>query len=56
VVLSQRFETDFTLPPFSLYRSLRRVNPSPFLVFLNFDSFAVVCSSRKSWSGCAMAR
>lgn len=45
VVLSQRFETDFTLPPFSLYRSLRRVNPSPFLVFLNFDSFAVVCSS-----------
>jgi anthranilate synthase component I len=45
VVLSQRFETEFTLPPFSLYRSLRRVNPSPFLVFLNFDSFAVVCSS-----------
>lgn len=45
VVLSQRFETDFTLPPFSLYRSLRRVNPSPFLVYLNFDSFAVVCSS-----------
>jgi anthranilate synthase component 1 len=45
VVLSQRFETEFTLPPFSLYRSLRRVNPSPFLVFLNFDSFSVVCSS-----------
>ena len=45
VVLSQRFETEFTLPPFSLYRSLRRVNPSPFLVFLNFGNFAVVCSS-----------
>jgi anthranilate synthase component I len=45
VVLSQRFETEFTLPPFSLYRSLRRVNPSPFLVYLNFDKFAVVCSS-----------
>ena len=45
VVLSQRFETEFTLPPFALYRSLRRVNPSPFLVFLNFDKFAVVCSS-----------
>jgi anthranilate synthase component I len=45
VVLSQRFETEFNLPPFSLYRSLRRVNPSPFLVYLNFDSFAVVCSS-----------
>jgi anthranilate synthase component I len=45
VVLSQRFETEFKLPPFSLYRALRRVNPSPFLVYLNFDSFAVVCSS-----------
>jgi anthranilate synthase component I len=45
VVLSQRFETEFNLPPFSLYRALRRVNPSPFLVYLNFDSFAVVCSS-----------
>jgi anthranilate synthase component I len=45
VVLSQRFETDFKLHPFSLYRSLRRVNPSPFLVYLNFNDFAVVCSS-----------
>jgi anthranilate synthase component I len=45
VVLSQRFETDFVLPPFSLYRALRRVNPSPFLYFLNFDRFAVVGSS-----------
>jgi anthranilate synthase component I len=45
VVLSQRFETEFNLPSFSLYRSLRRVNPSPFLVYLNFDEFAVVCSS-----------
>ena len=45
VVLSQRFETEFTLPPFSLYRSLRRVNPSPFLYYLDFDSFCVVGSS-----------
>lgn len=45
VVLSQRFETEFTLPPFSLYRSLRRVNPSPFLYYLNFDCFSVVGSS-----------
>jgi len=45
VVLSQRFESDFTLPPFSLYRALRRVNPSPFLYYLDFDSFAVVGSS-----------
>jgi anthranilate synthase component I len=45
VVLSQRFESEFNLPPFSLYRALRRVNPAPFLCYLNFDSFAVVCSS-----------
>jgi anthranilate synthase component I len=51
VVLSQRFETEFTLPPFSLYRSLRRVNPSPFLVFLNFEKFAVVFKPRNSGAG-----
>ena len=45
VVLSQRFSVPFPLPPFSLYRALRRVNPSPFLFFLNFDGFAVVGSS-----------
>jgi anthranilate synthase component 1 len=45
VVLSQRFETPFTLPPFALYRALRRVNPSPFLSFLNFGDFQFVCSS-----------
>ena len=45
VVLSQRFEADFALPPFALYRSLRRVNPSPFLYYLDFDRFAVIGSS-----------
>jgi anthranilate synthase component 1 len=45
VVLSQRFEASFSLPPFALYRSLRRVNPSPFLYYLDFDDFAVVGSS-----------
>lgn len=45
VVLSQRFETEFTLPPFALYRSLRRVNPSPFLYYLDFDRFAIIGSS-----------
>ena len=45
VVLSQRFETEFTLPPFALYRSLRRVNPSPFLYYLDFDNFSVIGSS-----------
>lgn len=45
VVLSQRFETPFALPPFALYRALRRINPSPFLYFLNFDDFSIVGSS-----------
>jgi anthranilate synthase component 1 len=45
VVLSQRFEAPFALPPFSLYRALRRVNPSPYLYFLDFGSFAVAGSS-----------
>ncbi len=45
VVLSQRFEAPFPLPPFSLYRALRRVNPSPFLYFLDFDGFSIVGSS-----------
>jgi anthranilate synthase component 1 len=45
VVLSQRFETPFQLPPFSLYRALRRVNPSPFLSYFDFDGFQLICSS-----------
>ena len=45
VVLSQRFSTPFPLPSFSLYRALRRVNPSPFLYYLNFGEFSVVGSS-----------
>jgi anthranilate synthase component I len=45
VVLSQRFEAPFTLPPFALYRALRRVNPAPFLYFLDFGTFAVAGSS-----------
>lgn len=45
VVLSQRLTVPFTLPPFSLYRSLRRLNPSPFLFFLDFGGFQIVGSS-----------
>ena len=45
VVLSQRFEAPFALPPFSLYRALRRVNPSPFLYFLDFGSYSIAGSS-----------
>jgi anthranilate synthase component I len=45
VVLSQRFEAPFELPPFALYRALRRINPAPFLYFLNFGEFAIAGSS-----------
>jgi anthranilate synthase component 1 len=45
VVLSQRFSAPFALPAFSLYRALRRVNPAPFLCYLDFGGFQIVCSS-----------
>ncbi len=45
VVPSQRFSAPFALPPFALYRALRRINPAPFLFFLDFGGFSVVGSS-----------
>jgi anthranilate synthase component 1 len=45
VVLSQRFTSRFDLPAFSLYRALRRVNPSPYLCYLDFGGFQIVVSS-----------
>ncbi len=45
VVPSQRLSAPLAAPPFALYRSLRRLNPSPFLYYLNFAGFAVVGSS-----------
>jgi anthranilate synthase component 1 len=45
VVLSQRFEAPFDLPPFSLYRALRRTNPSPFLYYFDFGEFSLAGSS-----------
>jgi len=45
VVLSQRFSTPFDLPPFDIYRALRRINPSPFLYFLDLPGFALIGSS-----------
>ncbi len=45
VVPSQRFETKYNLSAIDLYRSLRRLNPSPYLVNLNFDKFGIVASS-----------
>ena len=45
VVLAQRFTCEFTLPPLDLYRALRRINPSPFLYFLDLPGFSVIGSS-----------
>lgn len=45
VVPSQRFRRPFALPAFSLYRALRRLNPSPYLYHLAFPGFSVVGSS-----------
>ena len=45
VVPAQRWSADFPLPPFALYRSLRRTNPSPFMFFLNFGGFQIVGAS-----------
>ena len=44
-VPSLRFEKKFKQNPFSLYRSLRKLNPSPFLFILNFENFSLVGSS-----------
>lgn len=45
VVPSQRWTQDFSLPPFTLYRSLRQTNPSPFMFYFNFGGFQVIGAS-----------
>ncbi len=45
VVPSQRWAVPFELPPFALYRSLRRTNPSPFMFFFNFGDFQAIGAS-----------
>lgn len=45
VVPSQRWSQKFTLPPFALYRSLRRTNPSPFMFYFNFGDFQIIGAS-----------
>jgi anthranilate synthase component 1 len=45
VVPSQRLSAPFTASPLNLYRSLRRLNPSPYMFFLNLDDFHIVGSS-----------
>jgi anthranilate synthase component I len=45
VVPSMRLTVPFHQPAFALYRALRRLNPSPFMFFLDYGDFAVVGSS-----------
>ncbi len=45
LVPSQRFSAKFPLPPFAFYRSLRHLNPSPFLFFIKLRNFHIVGSS-----------
>ena len=45
VVLSQRFETDVDADPFSVYRALRHVNPSPYMYFIRMGGLSIVGSS-----------
>ena len=45
VVPSQRWAQPFELPPFELYRALRRTNPSPFMFYFNFGGFQVIGAS-----------
>lgn len=45
VVIGQRFEAKLPASPFALYRALRRMNPSPFLYFLDFEDHQIIGSS-----------
>jgi anthranilate synthase component 1 len=45
VVLSQRFEADVAVEPFTVYRALRHVNPSPYMYFIRMGGVSVVGSS-----------
>jgi anthranilate synthase component 1 len=45
VVLSQRFQATVSADPFTVYRALRHVNPSPYMYFIRFGEVSVVGSS-----------
>lgn len=45
VVLAQRLSTPFTGDPFHLYRTLRVINPSPYMAYYNFGNFQIIGSS-----------
>ncbi len=45
VVLSQRLDFDLPAPPFEIYRRLRRLNPSPYMYFLELDGLFLAGAS-----------
>ncbi|MBC7333685.1 MAG: anthranilate synthase component I [Actinobacteria bacterium] len=45
VVLSQRFSKSYSSNPFSIYRRLRTINPSPYMFYINFGDFQIIGSS-----------
>lgn len=45
VVISQRLSTEYTGNPFALYRSLRQINPSPYMAYFNFQDWQIIGSS-----------
>ena len=45
VVCSQRMSLPFTADPVALYRSIRQLNPSPYMYYLNLEDFHIVGSS-----------
>ena len=45
VVLSQRLQADYSDAPFNLYRSLRLINPSPYMAYYNFGNWQIIGSS-----------
>jgi anthranilate synthase component 1 len=45
IVLSQRFDTELISKPFDIYRALRRINPSPYMYYLDFDGDVVIGAS-----------
>ncbi|WP_186671989.1 anthranilate synthase component I family protein [Sporosarcina sp. BP05] len=48
VVLSRRLVADFNGDPFSLYRKLRKRNPSPYMYYMEFDDHVVLGTSPES--------
>lgn len=52
VVLSQRFQTQASAPPFNIYRALRSINPSPYMFYLSLGDLKLIGSSPEILVSC----